>query len=632
LRKVLEGKKLIFMDFEVFSNSIHPKTGQPYWMVVFIELSSMKKFTIKNDYDKLKWFYNAYKDDVFVGYNIRGYDQWIMKGLLLGQNAGYITKQIIEEDKKGSYVVRNHKSIPLNIFDVATGFHGLKQLEAFMGSRIKESDVPFDIDRPLTQEEEDEVEEYCTHDVLETIKVYHKRISAFNAHVGLLDMFELSIEHISKTSAQLTAHILEAEKQDYKDDEFDFIYPNTYRLEKYPQVKEFFESIKNGTFVPTKFEKGKPKIEVEFEIAGVPTVYALGGLHGAIKNYMYEGKIYSLDVASLYPALILEYGLMSRACESDAKFRYIRDERIVLKKAGNPLQEALKLAINTVYGTFGDQYNNLYDKRMMRSVCVAGQILLTDFIERIEPYCTLFNLNTDGVFFVCESEDELAKIIEAQKEWEQRTRLILELEEYVRVVQKDVNNYIVVPEGELYTEKGKPRWKAKGAYVKQLSEIDYDLPIVNFAVTNYFLKNKPVEETINECNKLHDFQRVVKMTNAYDYAKKNCKFEAVKVLNEVTGKMNKKVLLVDEGYLLQDKTFRVFASLREEDGGIFKQKKGENPAKFSNTSEKCFIDNESMEGKPVPDYLDRQFYIDLAQKRVNHFLGVSNRKKKENKQ
>lgn len=37
---------------------------------------------------------------------------------------------------------------------------------------------------------------------------------------------------------------------------------------------------------------------------------------------------------------------MSRACESDEKFRYIRDKRIELKKAKNPLQEALKLAIS----------------------------------------------------------------------------------------------------------------------------------------------------------------------------------------------------------------------------------------------------------------------------------------------
>lgn len=631
MSKTLEGKKLIFCDFEVFANSIHPVTNQPYWMVVFIEYDSKKKFTIKNDTEKLRWFYSHYKDHIFVGYNIRGYDQWVMKGAILGQDTGHITKQIIEHDKKGYHVVKNNYSVPLNIYDVATGFHGLKQLEAFMGSKIKESDVPFDLDRPLTLEEEIEVEEYCTHDVEQTILVFDKLKNKFDAQVGLLDMFDLDVSLISKTSAQLTAEILEAKKVDNMNDEFEFIYPDTYKIEKYTQVKEFFDSVKNGTFVATSFEKGKPKIEMTTLIAGTETTYALGGLHAAIPNFIYEGKIYSLDVASLYPALILEYGLMSRACESDEKFRYIRDERIVLKRAKNPLQEALKLAINTVYGTFGDQYNPLCDKRMMRSVCVAGQLLLTDFIEKIEPYCTLFNLNTDGVFFTCENDDDLAKIIEAQKEWESRTRLVLELEHYVKVIQKDVNNYIVVPEGELYYPSGKPRWKAKGAYVKELKDIDYDLPIVNFAMVNYFLKDKPIADTINECNDLRDFQKVVKLTNKYDYALKDSKFDAIKVLNEETGKMNKKVVCVDEGFKLKDKTFRVFASTREEDGGIYKKKTGENPAKFANTPEKCFIDNDEVLGKAVPEYLDRQHYIDMAQKRINQYLGIKNKPVKKAK-
>lgn len=634
MSKTLEGRKLIFCDFEVFANSIHPVTNQAYWMVVFIEYNSKKKFTIKNDTAKLRWFYSHYKDHIFVGYNIRGYDQWVMKGAILGQDTGHITKQIIEHGKKGYHVVKNNYSVPLNIYDVATGFHGLKQLEAFMGSKIKESEVPFDLDRPLTLEEEIEVEEYCTHDVEQTILVFDKLKNKFDAQVGLLDMFDLDISLISKTTAQVTAEILEAKKVDNKNDEFEFIYPDTYKIEKYTQVKEFFDSVKNGTFVATSFEKGKPKIEMITLIAGTETTYALGGLHAAIPNFIYEGKIYSLDVASLYPALILEYGLMSRACESDEKFRYIRDERIVLKRAKNPLQEALKLAINTVYGTFGDQYNPLCDKRMMRSVCVAGQLLLTDFIEKIENYCTLFNLNTDGVFFYIENDEDGSKmkaIMEAKAEWEKRTRLVLELEEYRKVVQKDVNNYIVVPDGDLYDKDGKPRWKAKGAYVKKLNDIDYDLPIVNFAINNYFLKNKPVEETINECNDLRDFQKVIKLTSAYDYALKDCTFTETKVINPETGKKVNKSVYNEDGIIMKDKTFRVFASTKESDGGIFKQKIGKNPEKFANTPDKCFIDNDYVLGKEVPDYLDRQHYIDMAQKRVNQFLGIKNKPTRKKK-
>lgn len=286
-----------------------------------------------------------------------------------------------------------------------------------------------------------------------------------------------------------------------------------------------------------------------------------------------------------------------------------------------------------MYGTFGDQYNPLYDKRMMRSVCVSGQLLLTDFIEKIEPYCKLFNINTDGVFFIVEEENHdynFKQIMKAKEEWESRTRLELELEEYRKVIQKDVNNYVVVPYGEPFYPNGDARWKAKGAYVKALSDIDYDLPIINFALNNYFVLGKPIEETINECDNLRDFQKVIKLTSAYNYALKDCTFSKQKVVNEATGRMVTKTMWNEDGEILKDKTFRVFASTRESDGAIFKQKIGKNPEKFANTPDNCFIDNDEVLGKECPDYLDRQFYIDLAQTRLNQYLyGKSKPTKKE---
>lgn len=325
--------------------------------------------------------------------------------------------------------------------------------------------------------------------------------------------------------------------------------------------------------------------------------------------------------SALYPALIINYGLMSRAVEDIEKFTEIRDTRLKYKKEKNPLQAPLKIAINSVYGCFGDQFNPLCDYRMMRSVCVAGQLLLTDLIEKIEDYCTPFNLNTDGVFFKVKDEETLEKIKEIAKEWEQRTGLDLEWERYVKVYQKDVNNYIIVD------EKGK--YKGKGAYVKSLSDLDYDLPIVNKAIVNYFVKNIPVEQTINECNELRDFQKIVKLTSAYKNAYLNCTFSKKRVLNEETGKMRTITGWDENGDVLYDKTFRVFASTREEDGGIFKKKEGKNPEKFANTPEKCFINNENIVGIPVPDYLDKQYYIDLAKERIDQFLGIKKKKTKK---
>ena len=72
---------------------------------------------------------------------------------------------------------------------------------------------------------------------------------------------------------------------------------------------------------------------------------------------------------------------------------------------------------------------------------------------------------------------------------------------------------------------------------------------------------------------------------------------------------------------LTGKTFRVFASKHLTDGGMFKVKNGGNPEKFANTSINCFIVNGDVNGMTVPDNLDKDFYINLAKRHINQFLG-----------
>ena len=74
------------------------------------------------------------------------------------------------------------------------------------------------------------------------------------------------------------------------------------------------------------------------------------------------------------------------------------------------------------------------------------------------------------------------------------------------------------------------------------------------------------------------------------------------------------------GERLEDKTFRVFASTRETDGMILKVKKeGAKGEKFANTPDHCFIDNSEVLNKSLPDYLDAQWYIHLAEMRIARF-------------
>ena len=114
-------------------------------------------------------------------------------------------------------------------------------------------------------------------------------------------------------------------------------------------------------------------------------------------------------------------------------------------------------------------------------------------------------------------------------------------------------------------------------------------------MVDYLLYGTLPEITVNACDNLRDFQKVVKASGKYLYALHG---------NEP----------------LHEKTLRVFASNRKSDKGVFKLKaEGRRPEKFANTPEKCFIDNHDITGKTVPRYLDKQWYIDMAYERLEQF-------------
>ncbi|OTQ84475.1 DNA polymerase [Bacillus subtilis subsp. subtilis] len=565
----------IFYDFEVFKHN---------WMVVLIDYDTKKGKVIVDDVDELKRFYQLFKDDIWIGYNSRMYDQYILKGILLGMNPYYISSRIINDNVKGFNVVREGYKIPLNNFDITTGFHSLKQLEGFMGSRIKESSVPFDIARALTEKEIKEVVEYCIHDVKQTIEVFDNKKEEFESQLALIEAFDLEMSMFTKTKAQLSAFILGAEKQGNRGDEFELRFPNTLKIEKYKHIVDWYRNPENLDY----------KKNLKVDVAGVPHIFAWGGLHGALPKYKDEGVILCCDVASLYPSIMIEYDYISRNVKNPLKYTEIRDTRLELKRKKDPKQAPYKIVLNSTYGAMKDQYNPLYDPLMANNVCLAGQLLLLDLIEKIEPYCKLIQSNTDGLFMKVEKESDIDLIKEVAKEWETRTRLDLEWDVYEKIYQKDVNNYIIIDKDQKY--------KSKGAYVKKLNNLDYDVPIVNKAMIEYFTKDIPVEKTINECDQLREFQKISKVSNKYMYA-----------------------LYGEER--LPEKVLRVFASNDEDAKGVFKVKTEERIEKIGNTPPRCFINNDNVIDLKVPDYLDKEYYIEIAKKRINDYLGISNRKK-----
>lgn len=127
--------------------------------------------------------------------------------------------------------------------------------------------------------------------------------------------------------------------------------------------------------------------------------------------------------------------------------------------------------------------------------------------------------------------------------------------------------------------------------------------------------------TISECNDLIEFQKVVKVSSKYAFAV-HCPATQTLIKKDLFG--NESTETSYEVKRLQDKTFRVFASTRPDDGFIGKCKREDSkPEKFANTPEKCFIWNESVIGVKCPEYLDKQWYINLAQKRIFEKFGLT---------
>lgn len=592
---------MIFYDFETFRYD---------WLVVLIDTDKGKKSVVVNDSHRLKEFYNKHREDIWAGYNSRHYDQFILKGIICGFDPWDINHHIINKKQSGYTFSSLLNKIFLINYDVMPNPPiGLKTLEGFMGNDIKESDVDFRINRKLTAEEIAETIKYCTHDVEQTMEVFLRRIDDFNAHIQLIKTFGLPLSDMTKTQVQLSAKILECQRKEFND-EFDYPIVDTLRLKKYKFVQEWFENAPTDTIREMK-EKGlDPNDEeaytkyfysrtLEVDICGVPHLFGWGGLHGAPDHPVHEkGLILHVDVNSFYPSIMIVYDLLSRAVRDKSKYKDIYDFRLKLKAEGKKKEQApYKIVLNGTYGISKDKYSPAYDPRNANAICVNGQLLLLDLLEHLEGHCQLIQSNTDGLIIkIPDTYEDFDLIDDICYEWESRTGMTLGLDVINEIYQGDVNNYIF-EFAERDKKTGEIKYERKGAYVKSLNSLDYDLPIINKALVDYFTKGTLPEKTINDCDDLIEFQKIVKLSNKYDHVKHN-----------------------DRTYLY--KSYRVFASRNRNDGKIFKCRTGSNPAKFGNTPEHCFINNDDINGLKVPSKLDKQWYINLANERLKKKFGI----------
>lgn len=617
----------------------------------------------------IKKFIESHLDEIWIGFNSENYDKILAHGMITGkittsEKAFEISNSIIrsQDDDVPLYKTLNKLGIDdyyqskIMMYDVLGdgAFFSLKQLEGFLGMDIVESVVPFDLDRPLTEEEKRDVEKYNRADLYGTLERFKQRKNTFKTKMLLVKEFGLPVNYICKTNAKLTEAILLSQNKGVNTrlkKNFQLCdLPVNWDVPELKQIYEFFiEALRELESHKWDTKKcDKKKLSMDLEILGVMHTFALGGVHGGIKNYICrpeDGKIIIwVDVGSMYPNILTKWDLLSRQVDKNGCIAFagmvqtrmdikekLQDKTLekAEKKALKDKSNRYKLILNTTSGCMKDKFKKIYDPEYNTKMCMLGQLALMDLVFRLKnaprkqkpawarvdgetvdgDYFKLIQSNTDGIALELLTDDAEAIIDSVCGGWEKDWRFILEKTVANNLYEKDVNNYVF--------RDMSGGIKVKGAYVTKYSENNEQdtLAILAQAVVNYFLEGVDVRETIcNPDNLATDYQMIKKLGGMYDTP--TWKRESG---DEVVQKVN-----------------RIFPSTDLKNGGLYKHKKSKEIGvldKVEGTPEHVLIYNYDIRGKKIGELenIDYEWYVAEARKRINDFLGIKPERKTRKK-
>ena len=606
INKVTDFENIIGYDVEVF------KYG---WSVSALNFSTGERKYFEHgensqgDYGyEVKRYFDSHEGLLTVAFNNKGYDNHILRLIMADYDFSEVKQlndYIINTDNAPWTWVNYPKGFfPYTFLDLMDDLPdriSLKMIEGNLGQEIKESGVSFDLDRPLTKEEWKLNKIYNEYDV-DVVKIlFDERESYINTKIELGHMGNVSPERaLGMTNAQLVATYLVGPYKkaiEYGDDS-QYVIPKAI-------------DVKNTTVTDYFLDEDKPN-KLDLEIGGIPHVLSGGGLHGGEPTYIGESnddwQIILADGEQFYPSIMVEYNMLSRSVTDPKLFAQSVADRLVYKARKDDRQNTLKLVNNTTYGASGAKFNALYDKRMANSICYTGQLLLIDLIEKLEVLgdkIQFIQSNTDGIMYRYHRsiEDKMFKINE---EWEDRTNIVLDYNYIDKIAQRDVNNYIMRESNGKITVKGS---HLKGYHGRTF--MDGELHIVAKAIGDYLLTNKSIYDTIVSSSDIMDFQMLARTGRTYDttYWERNGKDVEVNRVN------------------------RVFATKDERYGSLYKirfddHETGPKRDKVASVPMNLIVDNENK--LSISD-IDKQWYVDLATKRVYAFLGEGGMEKMEKK-
>ena len=591
-------------DCEVFSHD---------FIVVFKDKETGTYITFHNDNEGVRSFISD--EAIYCGFNTKHFDSYIIKAICAGfspEEVKQVNDWIIGGGQGWQCPLLNGVYFRFNNVDIKDDVQrglSLKAIEGHLGMSIEETEVDFNLDRPLTQEELELTIKYCKHDVDATEKLCEIRKDYLRTKLNLGKRASIDpVTALSATNAKLTAMMLGAVKREWTDGR-DYVYPPNLDLSVVPkEILDFFDTIHDMS-IP---DEVLFKTSLTIDIGDMPCKYAWGGVHGSLSCYYEESTedrvIQNRDVSSLYPSLIEGYNYLSRNVPNPQLFYDIRKDRIKAKHDGDKQTATdLKLPLNTVSGAQENQYNDLYDPLPTRSMRISGQLFLTMLTMQLLNACKtikLLNLNTDGLMYSID-KSELHIVDEIASAWEKQTKFELETDNIAKVWLKDVNGLLFVDtKGKVKTVGGYLNY---GISVKGAWSINNSAIIVKQAVINYFINGTPPEDTINGCNDIFKFQIIAKAGGKYKEA-----YHLVNGEKQPVQKVN-----------------RVYATNDTRYGKLFKIKaEDDTTAKIESLPEHCIIDNDNH---LTIDDVDKTFYIEMATKRINDYLGIKPEKNKKEK-
>ena len=541
---IIRGKIVYVYDIEVFQNIFHCSVKNT-------ETNNIYKFEIserKNQLRELVKFFkqvdkyitwgdyyttniNIPANVIFCGYNNLHYDNPIINYIIeyedklmqyniptMCSSIFNLSKTITTSSEDNIDAWKHWKyQIWFDTFDILTMLYsnklrvGLKEIQVTMQYPNVQEFV-CDWTKPLPLEDFDSMIDYNINDIESTSELLNRCKKDVDLRIAIED--EYGVRVLSKDGVNIGMKILTQkylEKTgltwwDIKDLRSpmsviplkDVILP----FIKYdsPILQRVLEDMKNQIVSP-----GRKGYENKFVFNNLRYSVGVGGIHSVNSPEIIiprdDEMLIDIDVASLYPSMLIEYEFYPKHLGKEflEVYKQIKDERIEAKHNGDKVKnETLKLALNGLSGNLQNEHNFCYSPFAVMQIRINGQLLLLMLAEKLTQIgCRIVQANTDGLFVLLK-KDVYSKVNSICREWEQLTKLTLEEDRFKAMYQYAINDYFAI------TEDNKV--KEKGMFITTVKLGKGLTPkIIPKAVISFFKDGIPVEDTIKNCTDIRDF-------------------------------------------------------------------------------------------------------------------------------